>query len=282
MLVSVYLPTRNRVGRLSKAVDSVLGQTYKDIELIVVDDASTDETQDYLRQKAREDARLKYFKNSKQVGAAASRNLAILNSKGFFVTGLDDDDEFFPERIGAFIDYWGLLTSSGVSPACLYSPSIHRIGVIEVVVRRCGYTSADDLFEDNFIGSQIFAPRSHYIGVGLFDEQLPALQDFDLFVRILSRFGRAHLLDMPTYLFDHSPRCDRISTQIASIRAGVDMVMKKHTAESPRKSQLLFLQLFGTRYGIRPSLLDWVRFFRWGFWPGGIYRLLRTSFMPLD
>ena len=188
MLVSVYLPTRNRVSRLSKAVDFVLGQTYKDIELIVVDDASTDETQDYLRQKARDDARLRYFKNSKQVGAATSRNLAILNSKGFFVTGLDDDDEFFPERVGAFIDYWGLLTSRGVSPACLYSPSIHRNGVIEVVVRRCGYTSADDLFEDNFIGNQIFAPRSHYIGVGLFDEQLPALQDFDLFVRILLSF----------------------------------------------------------------------------------------------
>jgi glycosyltransferase involved in cell wall biosynthesis len=283
MLVSIYLPTRNRVELLSRAVDSVLGQTYEAIELIVVDDASTDGTQDYLRRKVRDDARLRYITNPKQIGAAASRNIAISNSKGFFVTGLDDDDEFLPERISAFVDYWKLLTLRGVNPSCLYSQTQHRRnGVIEFVTRRCGCITLDDLFENNWIGNQIFAPRSHYTDVGLFDEELPAWQDFDLFVRILSRFGRAHLLDMPTYLFDHSPRSDRISTRLATVRAGMEIVMKKHTKESPRKSQLIFLQLFGERYGIWPNMSDWIRFCRWGFWPGGIYRLLRLSLMSLD
>jgi glycosyltransferase involved in cell wall biosynthesis len=278
MLVSVYMPTRNRVDLLSRAVDSVLGQTHQDFELIVVDDASTDATQAYLQHMARRDSRLKYLINSKQIGAPASRNLAILDSKGFFVTGLDDDDEFHSERISAFVDYWKLLTLRGVNPSCLYSQDQRRRdGVIEFVTQRCGCITVDDLFETNWIGSQIFAPRSHYIDVGLFDEQLPAWQDFDLFIRILSRFGRAHLLDMPTYVFDHSLRRDRISTKLSTVRAGLEIVIKKHTAESPRKSQLLFLQLFGKHYGIRPTMSDWIQFCRWGFWPRGIYRLLRAS-----
>ena len=283
MLVSVYLPTRNRVALLPRAVDSVLSQTYKDIELIVADDASTDGTRDYLRDKARDDARLRYLINSQQIGAAASRNLAIANSKGFFVTGLDDDDEFLPERIGAFVDYWKLLTLRGVNPSCLYAQEKRSSNdVIVSVTRACGNVSADDLFEANYIGNQIFAPRSHYIDVGLFDEQLPAWQDRDFFIRLLSRFGRAHLLDMETYLFNHSPRTDRISTRVATVRAGMEIVMKKHAAGSPRKSQLLFLQLFNGYYGIRPNMSDWIRFCRWGLWPVGIFRLLRASLRRFD
>jgi glycosyltransferase involved in cell wall biosynthesis len=261
----------------------VLGQTYKDIELIVVDDASTDGTQEYLRRMTRSDSRLRYLVNSKQIGAAASRNLAISDSKGFFVTGLDDDDEFLPERIDAFVDYWELLTSRGVNPSCLYAQEKRRCdNVIVSVTRAHGNVSADDLFEDNFIGNQVFAPRSHYIEVGLFDEQLPAWQDRDFFIRLLSRFGRAHLLDMETYLFNHSPRTDRISTQVTTVRAGMEIVLKKHAAGSPRKSQLLFLQLFSGYYGIRPNISDWIRFCRWGFWPVGIFRLLRASFKRFD
>src|SRR5947208_2893656 len=83
--------------------------TSRTIELIVGDDASTDGTADFLRRKARDDSRLIYFSNSEPRGAPASRNSAIMRSQGTFITGLDDDDEFLPERIGAFVDYWKLL-----------------------------------------------------------------------------------------------------------------------------------------------------------------------------
>ena len=278
MLVSVYMPTRNRGGLLAKAIDFVFAQTYKDIELVVVNDASYDGTEEYLRSRAQGEPRLIHVSNSEPRGACASRNIAILKSKGTFVTGLDDDDQFLPERIGAFIDYWKLLTLRGIRPACLYSQEKWtRHGVPYAVTKRRGNVSADDLFETNFIGNQIFAPRSHYIDAGLFDEQLPALQDFDMFMRLLSRFGDAHLLDMATYLFDHSPRADRISTQATKVRAAVEILMKKHAAESPRKSQQLFWQIFSDYYGIRPNISDWTRLCRWGISPGRIYQLLRAT-----
>jgi glycosyltransferase involved in cell wall biosynthesis len=278
MLVSVYIPTRNRVGLLAKAIDSVFAQTYEDIELVVVNDASHDGTEEYLCRRAQGEPRLTHVSNSGPRGASASRNIAILKSKGTFVTGLDDDDQFLPERIAAFIDYWDLLTLRGIRPSCLYSQEKWTShGVPYAVTKKRGSVSADDLFETNFIGGQIFAPRSHYIDVGLFDEQLPAWQDLEMFMRLLSRFGDAHLLDMVTYLFDQSPRTDRISTQVTKIRAAAEIVMKKHAAESPRKSRQLFLQMFSEYYGIRPNISDWARLCRWGTSPGRIYELLRAT-----
>jgi len=109
---------------LRKAVESVLSQTHAAVELIVVNDASTDGTEDYLRAKAARDNRLTYFSNSTPKGAPASRNIAIRASTGIFVTGLDDDDEFLPCRIAAFLGYWKLLTVAGLNPACLYAQDI--------------------------------------------------------------------------------------------------------------------------------------------------------------
>src|ERR1700733_12057469 len=101
MLVTIYLPTRNRVDLLAKAVDSVLRQTHNEIELIVVNDASTDATADFLCQRSLVDSRLIHFNNAVARGAPASRNLAIDKAKGALVTGLGDDDKFLPARLGA-------------------------------------------------------------------------------------------------------------------------------------------------------------------------------------
>lgn len=276
MLVSIYMPTRNRFALLQKAVESALCQTYRHIELIVVDDFSSDATSDFLLSKAQDDPRLVYFRNSKPLGAPASRNRAILNSKGTFVTGLDDDDEFLPERVGAFIAYWQLLTSRGIKPAFLYSQDQYREnGVPSFVTKKRSNVIKDDMFEANHIGNQIFAPKAHYIEAGLFDEKMPAWQDLEFFIRILSRFGSAHLLDMPTYLFDNSQRPDRISVQLSNVRAAMEIVMKRHATDSAQKSRV---QLFAAEcYGIRPTIFDWFRLFSWGIRPFGICRLVRAT-----
>lgn len=279
MLVSVYVPTRNRVGLLAKAVESVLNQSYKDIELVVVDDASTDGTPEFLRERSARDPRLVCFRNESAGGAPAARNLAITRARGEFVTGLDDDDEFHVERISTFVEYWDLLTKRGLRPACLYSQDYLVFNKAEAfpVSRKRGSTSAVTLLEENSIGNQIYAPRSHFIEAGLFDETLPAWQDLDFFVRVLSRFGTAYLVDVPTYYFDFSPRTDRISSNESKVRSAFMSMVKKHNFSTPKQSQTLFLQMFSEVYGFRPGLKDWVQFVKWGFWPQGIYTLLRAT-----
>jgi hypothetical protein len=139
---------------------------------------------------------------------------------------------------------------------------------------------ARDLFEANWLGNQIFAPRGHYIEAGLFDERFPAWQDMELFYRILLRFGPARLLDIPTYVQDTSRRDDRISVDSAKVRAAFQAFSEKHATHSARQQQRLFLQLFSRGYTMRPTAADWVKFLRLGIWPPGIYRLLRATWGP--
>jgi len=98
-LVTVYIPTYNRLELLKRAVKSVLDQDYSNIELIVVDDGSSDGTVDYLECVSQADQRVRYFVNEVNSGACVSRNKAIWAEKGEFITGLDDDDYFLNDRI---------------------------------------------------------------------------------------------------------------------------------------------------------------------------------------
>jgi glycosyltransferase involved in cell wall biosynthesis len=279
--VSVYIPTRNRVGLLSKAVESVLDQTYRNIELIVVNDASTDDTQAYLHEKAKADPRLLFVASAVPLGAPAARNIAIMRAAGVFVTGLDDDDIFLPERIAAFVDYWHLLTLRGLRPACIYAQDIWlNNGVEAAPTRKQSSVTADELLKYNYIGNQVFAPKTHFIEAGLFDEHLPAWQDLEFFIRLLQRFGRAHLLDMPTYLFDATLRPDRISAQELKIRKAFTLVAAKHAAGNATVHKSLFLQMFQDGYCIAPGAADWLQFLRWGGFPSGLLRMLRATLAP--
>lgn len=180
-------------------------QTYSDIELIVVDDGSNDGTQEFLRARSTSDQRIVCVQQAEATGAPAARNRAIRMARGDFVTGLDDDDWFHPERVGAFVEYWKLLTERGEQPSFLYSQDVSlRDGEVWGTSRKASSVQAEDMFDNNAVGNQIFAPKSRFLEAGLFNEQLPAWQDLDLFFRMLRQFGSARLLDFPTYYVDMS------------------------------------------------------------------------------
>lgn len=276
MLVSVYMPTKNRLASLRVAVDSVLAQTHREIELVVVDDGSRDGTPDYLHALAQSDGRVRFLRNETSAGPPAARNAAILRSEGAFVTGLDDDDRFLPNRVEAFLDYWELLTRHGERPSCLYALDVSQVGGREVVTPKLARIGYDAMFESNLLGNQIFAPRAHFVEAGLFDTALPLWQDLEFFMRILQRFGPGRLLDLPTYVFDISPRDDRVSvTSPARLRRAFELVSARHAADSGRRRQQLFLQMFSWYYGTRPTLADFAYFMGQGVWMGGLARLAR-------
>lgn len=280
MKVTVYIPTKNRKDVLARAVDSVLNQTYRDIEVIVVSDGSTDDTEAYLKAKSEADQRLKFFIKKTSEGAPAARNLAIKNATGDFVTGLDDDDEFLPNRIELLVDYWQFLKSHSVHPSCLYTPDlIYQNGIQVGLSRKIGCVTHEQLFEANYIGNQIFAPKNIYIEAGLFDEEMPAWQDMELFYRVLKMFGAASLLDIPTQIVDDTPRKDRISIKASKrLRAAHSKFSAKHCQNSGRHSQMLYLQMFSSFYRIRPNLRDWINFLKHGFWFKGFIGLVAATF----
>ena len=96
-LVSIIVPTYNRAGVLSRAIRSIFSQTYSNIEIIIVDDASCDDTGNVVESFM--DDHIHYIRHDKNQGGSASRNTGIRSAKGSFIAFLDDDDEWLPEKL---------------------------------------------------------------------------------------------------------------------------------------------------------------------------------------
>ncbi len=97
-LVSIIMPSYNTAQYISKSIQSVLMQTYKDWELIIIDDCSTDNTDEVVITFL-SDKRIRYLKNEKNCGAAASRNRALREAKGKWIAFLDSDDLWMPDKL---------------------------------------------------------------------------------------------------------------------------------------------------------------------------------------
>lgn len=96
-LVSIIMPSYNTASFIKETIQSVLNQTYTKWELIIVDDCSTDNTDDVL--ETIKDSRIRYFKNDKNSGAAVSRNKALREARGQWIAYLDSDDLWMPEKL---------------------------------------------------------------------------------------------------------------------------------------------------------------------------------------
>jgi glycosyltransferase involved in cell wall biosynthesis len=274
-LVSVYLPTRNRRALLARAVRSVLQQTYRNIELIVVNDGSTDQTKFLLDQEQQRDQRLIPIHIRESVGPSAARNIAIKMARGTFVTGLDDDDEFVSDRISSFLEKWAALDAC--TPfSCLFAQSVFVMNGKEWITDdRKDRVHLADLFYHNYIGNQVFTTKEYLVEAGLFDENLDAWEDLDLFMRLVQKFGEGRLLNSPTYICDVSQDRDRISRNETRIRRSFDLILKKYPNVEKHLKQRLFLQMFSDYHGIRPSIGDFRRFFGWGINADATFELFK-------
>lgn len=214
-LVTVYMPTYNRVELLQRAVESVLKQDYRNIELIVVDDRSTDGTPEYLAKMAKEDPRFKYFINEKNSGACVSRNKAIFAANGEFITGLDDDDYFLPNRISSFLRTWNSKSDSCIA---LYSHVyIQKSDTKFIKSKKIACCDHRDLIYSNWIGNQIFTQVEALKKINGFDINLPAWQDLECWFRLLkSSKLNACLSNEFTYIVDISHPHERITSKKGS------------------------------------------------------------------
>lgn len=102
-LVSIIMPSYNTGKYIKKSIESVISQTYKNWELIIVDDCSTDNTENIISQFT--DKRIKFFKNEKNSGAAVSRNKALREAKGKWIAFLDSDDLWLPQKLEKQINF---------------------------------------------------------------------------------------------------------------------------------------------------------------------------------
>ncbi len=197
-LVSVYIPTRNRSALLRRAVDSVLAQTWPEIEVLICDEASTDDTADLVDDYARRyPGKFTYLRNDTPQGACRARNRCIERASGTYVTGLDDDDLFHPQRIRCLVDLYRRHEPSFACSTFRYFQSIEQIADL----RDRSYAASDfdkvetltlaNLLYANLAGNQVLTELSRMKALGGFDEAMPSWQDYDMWVRLADHYGPA-------------------------------------------------------------------------------------------
>lgn len=234
--VTVYLPTRNRAGVMAEAAASVLAQQLQDLELIIVDDASEDATPEVAAQLVRADPRVRYLRQPSRLGAPAARNRAIAEARGPFVTGIDDDDLMLPHRLTS------LLAGHDERYSLVCSGFMHeRGGWRRPVFTRPRTIPLGALLHYNFVGNQALVMTERVRAVGGFDETLAGSQEYDLWTRLVQRFGPARRVAGASYVFREGAAGQSISTS-ASAGLGAALYARKHDAsmnDSQRRSQRL-------------------------------------------
>lgn len=255
--VSVYIPTRNRSELLRRAVTSVLAQSYEDIEIIIADDASDDDTEGVARDLMASNGQTKrivYIRLDTPSGACAARNVAIAAATGQLITGLDDDDYFLPDRVTGLVEAFN-------PTACAFVFD----GYIRKLISADGKTRETrvplrkparlaDLLKRNIVGNQVLTLTERVRQVGGFDVALPAWQDYDLWLRLVRAFGSGAPVGGMSYVQTISPDIPRISSDVERITRAHDLFLRKHSEYADRDFRL-FLKLGKACYGV--DTLQW-------------------------
>lgn len=213
-MFTVVLPTHDRGAELRQSVESILAQTFVDFELVIVDDASQTPADEFLGGLER-DSRIRVVRLDRNSGVSRARNRGIEVSRGAYVAFLDDDDRFRPNKLERLAD---VFDSTNVDVV------YHRM---EIHFVREGFTyvnrphprafTLDQLLSKNLLGSptMVAVRRSAVVATGGFDADLPALEDFDLWIR-LKRDGA-------TFHYVHEVLADyRRDTDARSRSLGID------------------------------------------------------------
>ena len=224
--VSVVIPTFNRAELLPAAIRSVLNQTFQDFEILIVDDGSSDTTPDIV--KTFDDKRIHYIRHAVPRGGAAARNTGIAHSRGEYVAFLDDDDEWYPQKLARQME---VMRKSEPEVAAIYSGYF----VVERATGRvCGRMTpkskgdlSSELLATNPIGgtSCMLVRKDSLEKVGCFDENLPSFQDRDLWIR-LSREFRFDYIEEPLLNYYVHPK--KIWTNLDALLQGLEIMLGKY------------------------------------------------------
>lgn len=197
-LVSAVITTHNRADLLPRALDSVIAQTYTNLDIVVVDDGSTDQTDEVVK-KYSQNHLINYIRLDHSIGACKARNRGIEEAKGEFVAGLDDDDMWHEQRIEKLLQLYS------DEYACITSDMLMAYSSGEAIWNKQKIIDLDTLLYTNQVGNQVLVRRERLLEVGGFDPNLKAAQDYDLWIRLCEAYGSIRNVQKPlqTIYMDH-------------------------------------------------------------------------------
>jgi glycosyltransferase involved in cell wall biosynthesis len=193
--VTVIIPTYNRAHLIKRAIKSVLNQTFQDFEIIVVDDGSTDNTEEVV--KSFNDLRIKYIKHQKNLGASAARNTGIKNSKGEYIAFLDSDDEWLSEKLERQIKIFEETKDKRlgfVYCGAIFIDEKKNKEIKRLLPKKRGDVYKDMLFDSiTYGGSHNLIKKEVFDKCDLFDEKevfkKGGQEDYEMWLRIAKKYN---------------------------------------------------------------------------------------------
>jgi glycosyltransferase involved in cell wall biosynthesis len=207
IMFSIILPTYNRAHMISRAIESVINQTYDNWELIIIDDGSTDNTKELVRTYIDKDSRIKYH-YQENAERSAARNNGIKLAKGEYICFLDSDDEFLSNHLKTFkIE---IIKSNGSQKTLFYTlktkeePQSHTNKLVEVFI--------SNIHSQQVCGSKkIFSKYKYDININIGEDK-------ELFMRIVQEFDLFQIRKATIQVIEHLERSVHIQNLDSAIK----------------------------------------------------------------
>lgn len=248
-LISVIIPTYRRKEKLFRVLKSVIGQSYKNFEILVVND---DDKDNYLENEISEiqDDRIKVLNNEGVKGANGARNTGVINSKGDYLAFLDDDDEWLPNYLSSKIEAIKNTDEQIGLVLCNYFIQTKRGW------RKYEIISDKELFSDFFSGkisigasSNIFIKREVIDKVGLWDNDLLRKQDVEFLIRVLNKYQGIIVKDYNLKVYGHNmPKPEKVYKQSEVFIDKIEIHLSKLSLENRK-------QFYSNHYRRQANLL---------------------------
>jgi len=227
-LVSVIIPTYKRPDTLLRTIQSVLNQTYKNIEIIIVDDNAPDSIDrkytESMMEKFKYHENVKYIKHEYNKNGSAARNTGFKNSNGQYIMFLDDDDEFLPRKVSSQVERMDSLDETWGACYTKYIRKKNGVTVVYGAENREGKLLKQELMRNLFIhaGSNLMVRRSIVEELNGFDETFSRNQDVEFLSRLLMKYKLAFVNELGLIVHVH----EKVLTNISFEQITQDYIKK--------------------------------------------------------
>lgn len=220
--VSIVLPTYNGSRYIRESIDSILGQTYTDWELIIVDDCSTDDTLEIVRGYESMDSRIRVIHNVINRKLPGALNVGFENAGGKYLTWTSDDNEYLPSALAVMV---GRLEASDAVMVCADEYVMDEKGMVkkDVVLTHID----EELCRRNTVRACFLYRREVLDSIGNYDTLLYCVEDYDYWLRIKQKYGRIDRIDQVLYKYRYHDAALTI-TKKEKIFTALKQLRRKH------------------------------------------------------
>jgi len=305
-LVSIIIPVFNRRDLLVRALWSIFKQSYTNFEVLVVDDNSSEDIQEII--SSFYDNRISYIRHEKNQGANAARNTGVAHAKGSYIAFLDSDDEWLSEKLEQQVKK---ILASDERVGVVYSGywiMLNEKKYLGHIPQKKGDIFFDELQRDHISPTScVLVKKECFDKVGIFDVQMPARQDYEMWLRIAREFYFDYVQNpLAIIYFDDDPRRISLSGIEKQIQAE-EMLLQKYKSDIEKQSHRDQKNIYSAHYlilgrrcwyngsaqkareffmkalRIKPACLQcWILFFisffgnRWYYIASNATRIMRT------